>query len=194
MAKRVAPDEKPFRPLEESLIRSVIRGVSDSAAVPAALGGGEGTKIPGPPPAVPTGSAPRVLELADEVTQTTEIATRPQPTRPRTTLRTKESPTSALFERMDREKRVLLSRSEEAALDRAVARIGSELGTSLKLSHVLRACVSLLLHAEDELVQRARQSPRLIRPPNGDAPALAAFEKGVAQVLGHGFRDARPLR
>jgi hypothetical protein len=95
---------------------------------------------------------------------------------------------------MDREKRVLLTPSEDRALERVVANLGAELGTSLKLSHVLRSCIRILINAEDDLIERARANGRTIRPPNGDLPAIEAFEKIVAGVLQAGIRSARPIR
>lgn len=95
---------------------------------------------------------------------------------------------------MDREKRVLLTASEERTLERVVANIGAELGTSLKLSHVLRSCIRLVINAENELVDRARATGRTTRPPNGDLPAIEAFEKIIAGVLQSGIRAARQIR
>lgn len=194
MAKRVSPDEKPFRPLEDSLIRSVIQGRTGAAQD---VEPGEGTKVAPATPRAEVATVPnpaRTLTLAEEAPPPMLGPSRQPPAGRQSPTRGREAPVAVLSERMDREKRVLLSRSEEAALDRAVARMGTELGTSLKLSHVLRACVSLVLHSEDELVQRARQSPKLIRPANGDSPSLAVFERGVAQVLLSAFRDARQVR
>ena len=51
-------------------------------------------------------------------------------------------------QRLSREKRVLLSADEERQIERLVDRLGEDLGTSLKLSHLLRACMTLLCHAD----------------------------------------------
>jgi hypothetical protein len=105
------------------------------------------------------------------------------------------SPGSVPFvERMEREKRVLLTPTEERALERVVANIGAELGTSLKLSHVLRASIRLLIDAENELVERARATGRTVRPPNGDQAAIEAFEKVIANVVHSGIRSSRSIR
>jgi hypothetical protein len=50
-----------------------------------------------------------------------------------------------------------------------------------------------VLHAEEELIERARKTT-LIRPGNGNAPELAEFEHGIAQVVSTALREARPLR
>lgn len=95
---------------------------------------------------------------------------------------------------MEREKRVLLTPAEERSVERVVANMGAELGTSLKLSHVLRSCIRLVINAEDELIERARATGRMIRPPNSDLPGIEAFEKVIAGVLHAGFRSARIIR
>jgi hypothetical protein len=98
------------------------------------------------------------------------------------------------IEKLTREKRVLLTFSEEREIERLVARVAEGLATPVKLSHFLRAYMTLLLHAENELTKRARQAVPLHRPPNGDPVALAQFEHRLAQILSAAFRDAPPLR
>jgi hypothetical protein len=95
---------------------------------------------------------------------------------------------------MSREKRVLLTSDEEREIERLVDRIGEDLGTSLKLSHVLRACMTVLCQAEGELHNAAMIVGPLIRPANGDAIALAQFEYDLAKLLSKALRDARPIR
>jgi hypothetical protein len=95
---------------------------------------------------------------------------------------------------MEREKRVLLTPSEERAFERAVSGIAAELGTSLKASHVLRSCIRLVVNAENDLIERARENGRVVRPPNGDLAAIEAFEQVIATVLQAGIRSSRPIR
>jgi hypothetical protein len=66
---------------------------------------------------------------------------------------------------------------EERAIERLVDRMAEHVGASLKLSHVLRACMAVMCHAEEEILRHASRT-RLIRPANGDAVALAQFELG----------------
>jgi hypothetical protein len=176
MAKRT--EEKPFRPLEASLVHEVMHGTAAVAVeAPPVLPKTIELRQP-PPEAAPFRAEPVYM-----------TPPRPQPKPART--RPVEAP---LVERMEREKRVLLTPSEERALERVVANIGAELGTSLKLSHVLRSAIRLVIAAEDELIQRARDNGRTIRPPNGDLAAIEAFEKVIATVLQGGIRSARPIR
>jgi hypothetical protein len=58
----------------------------------------------------------------------------------------------------------------------------------------LRACVTLLRHTEEQIVDHARQTGSLTRPSNGDPAALAEFEFRLAQILSAAFRDAARLR
>jgi hypothetical protein len=104
------------------------------------------------------------------------------------------APQMPTMEKLAREKRVLLTFSEEREIERLVARVAEELATPVKFSHLLRAYMTLLLHAENEITKRARQAVPLHRPPNGDPVALARFEHRLAQILSAAFRDAPPLR
>jgi hypothetical protein len=113
---------------------------------------------------------------------------------PRTPSAGPVEPPPPAVEKLTREKRVLLTASEEREIERLVARVAEEVTTPVKLSHMLRAFMTLLLHAETEITKRARQMAPLHRPPNGDPLALARFEQRLAQILSAAFRDAPPLR
>ena len=95
---------------------------------------------------------------------------------------------------LHREKRVLLTPEEERQVERLVVRIGEQLGTSLKLSHLLRACMTVLCHAEAEVIRFSLEHKSLKRPANGDAVALAQFEEALAKLLSKSLRDAPLIR
>ncbi len=99
-----------------------------------------------------------------------------------------------IVEKFDQEKRILFTRSENQALDRLVFSLACRLNTQVKTSHLLRAVVSLLLHAEDEIDKRAGEVGALTRPPNGDPKALQRFERELASIVSAALRDAGPLR
>jgi hypothetical protein len=88
-----------------------------------------------------------------------------------------------------REKRVLLDAEEDVLIEAQVQRLAAELGTPLKLSHVLRAYLALFRRAEPHLLARARQAGPLSRPSNGDLEALSRFEDEVAGLLVAALRD-----
>ena len=165
MAKRVAQDERPYRPVEEALVRSVMNRVKTAESV-------------------------ETVEAQGEY-QPAEVA---ESTFLRPTLQRQTAVQSQPPEKLSREKRVLLSPSEERDIERLVARVAEAVGTPVKLSHLLRAYMVLLLHAENEIIKRAQQAPSMRRPPNGDPIALASFEQGVAQILSAALREAAPLR
>jgi hypothetical protein len=172
MGKRAPADEKPFNPVEAALVRSVM--------------------APEPPPEAPAvvvrpPAVPQDLPVKDP--PETDGATRPKLLRS-LQLRT---PTPQP-DKLNREKRVLLTQAEEREVERVVASIAEELSTPVKLSHLLRACVTLLRHAEEQIVDQARQTGSLTRPSNGDPAALAEFEFRLAQILSAAFRDAARLR
>ena len=77
---------------------------------------------------------------------------------------------------------------------RVVSRLADQLQTSVEWSHVGRALVVLLRHAESEIVKHARRNGPLTRPPNDQAIAMAEFEQRIAQILLRALREATPLR
>lgn len=188
MAKRVPADEVPYRPLDKVLVQSVLAGPPPPSE---SYGGRGGAVAVAPLPSVPESPGPRtsprieraspIFLRAAELPSGTDQKARPQ------------SASDLGLERRDREKRVLLSRTEDRDVERLVDRLAGELGTPAKLSHFLRGCITMMLHAEEELVERARKTA-VTRPGNGNAPELAEFEHVIAQLLASAFREARPLR
>src|SRR5215475_8460362 len=174
MGKRVAPDERPYRPVEEALVRSVLDPQEDSSI-------GELPRANG----LPQVSRPLDTDAVAGIPRQGILAGIQGNGHD-------SGPTTA--EKLSREKRVLLTLAEEREIERLVARVAEELATPVKLSHMLRAYMTLLLHAEGEITKRARLTGPLHRPPNGDAVALARFEHQLAKILSAAFRDAPPLR
>jgi hypothetical protein len=175
MGKRVAPDERPYRPVEEALVRSVLDPQEDTSI-------GEQPQANG----LPQVSRPLETDAVAGIPRQGILAGIQGNGHD-------SSPTSTA-EKLSREKRVLLTLAEEREIERLVARVAEELATPVKLSHMLRAYMTLLLHAEGEITKRARLTGPLHRPPNGDAVALARFEHQLAKILSAAFRDAPPLR
>jgi hypothetical protein len=173
MGKRVPEDEKPFNPVEAALVRSVLA-----------------EEPPAAEPIIPSSIGQIHLSGENEKQERNGFdhleSHRREPT---------ANPQVLLVEgKLNREKRVLLSQPEERELERLVNRVAGELSTPVKLSHLLRACVTLLRHAEDQIADQARQAGPLIRPSNGDPAALAEFEHRIARILSAAFRDAARIR
>lgn len=148
MAKRVTPGERPYNPVNEGLVRSVMSEKVEQAPQPA-------------------------FHLA-----------KPNP-QERTQAR------SATIERLEREKRFLVTESEDSRLNRLVGDLAVELGTPVKLSHLVRGALRMLMDTSDQIIDAARGAPPLQRPANGDLPALADFEHKISMVLKKGIYRSR---
>lgn len=164
MAKRVSPQEKGWNPVEASLVGDVFNP-QEQATIQT-----EGS------PALSTSRAVSIDAHRDQSKATREADPEEEP---------KE------VEKLSREKRVLLTESEEDTLERLVKDISKKLGTSVKLSHVLRATVSLLMHSQDEILKQSQKMGRLKRPPNNDSAALAVFEHNLARIVDRAIRGSR---
>ncbi len=168
MGKRVPVEEKPFNPVEQALVRSVLEDLpqkdqeetvqESTAKVRQEAGPGKVVSLP------------------------------PQPQANRQSI--SNVPT---LEKRTREKRMLLTETEEEEIEQLISEIGRELKTNLTLSHVLRACLFTVDHARSEIKKEARKSAPLKRPPNGDLVGLSRFERSLAQILMAAFHDSRPI-
>lgn len=203
MAKQAPKDEKPFRPVDESLVRAVTLGKLEEKD-------SQGSKVElsrrrseGGLNALKSLALKGPLDLnrkkKTSIGEEGERELRGNPEyepweidvfgRPMNHAIKNRLPENA--EKLTLEKRVLLSPSESRALERVASSLAGELGTSLKMSHVLRACTSLILNSEQEIIRAARESERLIRPPNGDIKALQKFERKLSKLLLKGFEESR---
>lgn len=193
MAKRT--EERPFRPLDASLVAAVMTGntaVAQEVSEPEPIKTVELSRLVQSAPGSGGGEAETRLEARTEAPR--QFASTQPARQPARRAPMPQTMPPSLEEGLNREKRVLLTRSEERTLERVVANIAAELGASLKLSHVLRSCIRLIIDAEGEIVERARATGRTVRPPNGDLAAIEAFEKVIANVLQAAIRSARPVR
>ena len=177
MAKRASPNEEPFRPLlERDLVTAALAGVTQS---PVALPGAKGSH----PTTIGSADLPRT-DLPRRVEQI-----RPRSSSPQSVLAA-SSGLDSLVEKFDHEKRILLTRGESHATDRLITELAHRIGAQVKISHVIRGLIALLLNAEAEIDRRAGEAAPLSRPANGDAQALQRFEQAIGAILASGIRDA----
>lgn len=198
MAKKLPQNEQPYEPVKAALVDSVLRPLAPKRNdEPAA-------------PKLAVVPSPAAREQASVASAAPEPARQPERREPAERSETtgaealeRERPkqqftgrqTRALdAERLTREKRCLLTRVEETELEALVQRVAHELHTSVKTSHVLRAAIQVIRHAEEEIISAARQMGPLSRPANSDATKLAEFELHVATLLSTALRRAPPLR
>ena len=85
--------------------------------------------------------------------------------------------------------RVLLPVSEREELDDLVVKLAGELGTRVKLSHVVRSCLTLLRRSEEQILKRAGRARGLVRPTNHETIALAEFEDALTDLIDAAFHD-----
>lgn len=88
-----------------------------------------------------------------------------------------------------REKRVLVDAEEDVLIEAQIQRLAAELGTPLKLSHVLRGFLEMFRRAEPQIMVEARRVGPLTRPSNGDLAGLNRFEEEIGKVLVAAFRE-----
>ncbi len=98
------------------------------------------------------------------------------------------------IERLTKYNKFLTTQTEKLELERLAARVSGALGVSVRSSHLIRACLIHLLHAESEIIRRAERQPSPRRPSNTETIALAEFDHMIAEILSHAFRAAGPVR
>jgi hypothetical protein len=180
MAKRVAPEEKPYSPVQEALARDVLvkrppRPAEDARPPLAVVEGAEAEPVPPAPPAPPVAFPPPAAAPAAE-------ASDPAPG---------PAPRTAKKRDLTREKRMLLTRDEERELDRLIDEISDELGVRVKVSNVMRASVALLFNVREELTKQCRRAKFSKRPRNGDPTEIANFEENLARLFESAVRNTR---
>lgn len=182
MAKRAPVGEMPYRPLLDP-------SVLNAALAPASIS----PQAPEPQKKIVEFARPLEQRRIEEpkILAESQIARAPVE---KIIERKATSPEATFTEKLDQERRLLLTRSESQAVDRLVSSLATRLNTQVKSSHVLRAMVTLLLNSEGDVDKRAGEVGSLTRPPNGDLKGLQKFEAEIANIIGSGIRDAGPVR
>lgn len=195
MAKRAPKEEKPFRPLEAALIHNVMMhsSLEESAdslesSEPSEYSVVEVGEViqKAAPPAKP--EAPLMQVVPKKVDQHIQAA--------RAVMQAPiaEQPIDETFyERKEKEKRFLVSATEEAELNQLVTTLAKELGCTLKLSHIVRACMKAVLNSKDEIIVKAKDNPALIRPANGDLAGIDRFDTELAKMVIAGIKRGQSL-
>jgi hypothetical protein len=90
--------------------------------------------------------------------------------------------------------RTLIPADERDDFDALVTSLAKRLGSRLKGSHVLRACIRCLLRAEEHLLRRSDKMGKLFRPANNNPLAMAKFEDDLTDLIDAAFHDTVPRR
>lgn len=170
MAKRRDPAQKEYNPLDDARGRLPI----ELELVREVIG------EPSPAPAAAAAPAPEPLPkrvILDGLPDPLEA-------------RPKRIPQ---LERLTKYNKFLTTPTEKLELERLAARISGALGVSVRPSHLIRACLIYLLHAENEIVGHAERQDSIKRPSNTESVALAEFDQMIAGILSQAFRQAKPI-
>jgi hypothetical protein len=218
MAKRRAPGQKEYNPLDDArgrlpiddeLIRAVVsdpapanptpvppRQRNDDSPVSPDVAPPSAPHVPPPLPlamAVPQHLTD--LHVSVEEPRLFEEALRDEHRRDPSVRRDERMQGKGLrLEKLTAYNKFLTTQTEKFELERLTARVSGALGASVKPSQLIRACLVLLLRAENEVIRRAERQPQVKRPSNTEAVALAEFDQILAEILSQAFRDAGPIR
>src|SRR6185295_3556333 len=164
MAKRREPGQREYNPLDDARGRLPIDIdlVRDVISTPAAATARIGTAL---------------VEISAPLPAKTPAAFESEPTAK-----------SISVERLTKYNKFLTTPTEKLELDRLAARISGALGVSVRSSHLIRACLIHLLHAETAIIQLAEKQQPIKRPSNAESVALAEFDQIIAELLSQAFR------
>jgi hypothetical protein len=186
MPKRIAPDERPYSPVQEALARDVLTRHRDrpDAAPGLAVVEGPADREETTPVPVPRAEATEVAKAPPApVSFPSAPAAEPDEPQP--------APRTAKKRDLTREKRMLLTREEERELDRLIEEISDELGVRVKVSNVMRASVTLLFNVREELAKQCRRAQFSKRPRNSEPTEIANFEENLARLFDSAVRNTR---
>ncbi len=182
--KLEAHEAKPFQPLKTSFVQSALDDTppeQDQGGVAVAIEPDMTTEQESVTPPAPT---PRRAER--------KVVTIPRaPEAP--SRRSRALPAPMAGERLNRPLKVQLTGSERTEITRIVNELSRTVGTTVSVSHVARALLMVFRHAEDNVLERAKQRGTMRRPPNDDLTALTVFEHELAKLLIGALRDSKPL-
>lgn len=195
MPKRIAPDERPYSPVQEALARDVLtkhrpRPLADAKPDLAVVEGHDVDVDADPNPDADASpiETPAQAQVKPAKAPPAPVAF-PAPAEPG--MESDAPPRTAKKRDLTREKRMLLTRDEERELDRLIEEISDELGVRVKVSNVMRASVTLLFNVREELAKQCRRAKFSKRPRNSEPTEIANFEENLARLFDSAVRNTR---
>jgi hypothetical protein len=188
MAKRTPPGQEEYRPLNQQRVQSVL-----GHKAPVHEPNPDSETVEALPPAPPERDepAPGSAEQPENTPQLTVVSGgRKKTTR---TSEPQKEPVRANRKELSREKRMLLSESEEQLFEELVSGISKHLRVKVKSSNVLRACLSLLLHVQGELLKQCARMQPPQRPRYDEPTSIAVFEEELARIFDSAIRNTKSL-
>jgi hypothetical protein len=167
MARRVSAQEKPFNPVGEALARSVLEPEVEEA--------------PAHSPA-PSQSKPKPTDGKKQNIPSAQEQDKPDGS---------EEPVND--KKLKQVRRFLVTGEENFTLEQLATDIGRRLGTTIDVSHLLRATTTLLLNSSEELLKQSEKMRGVKRPSNNDAAGLVAFEYNLTRLVDRAIRNSKVL-
>lgn len=190
MARRRTPGQREYNPLDDARGRLAI----DPDLVRAVMDPREESLLSSAPATAPVAGPPVPSDSAAVVAQPpAPVSTAMMSGAAQTAPQAVAAPKGLVVERLTKYNKFLTTPSEKLELDRLAARISGALGVNVRPSHLIRACLIHLLHAENEIIEQSQNTHPLRRPSNTEAIALAEFDQLIAEILYYAFRSAKPL-
>jgi len=190
MAKRTPPEEQEYRPVSEHLARSVL--AHRARPVPQSDEPSGADEAPGPEPTreVEPEAAPQDGKAQDAPTLK---VLRPKKAKGARGGEPAKEPVRAKRKEMTVEKRMMVSIDEDRLFEELVSGIRRELRVKANGSNVLRACVTLLFHVQDELLKQCRRMEPPQPPRKDDPTSIRVFEEHLARLFDSAIRNTKSL-
>jgi len=190
MAKRTPPEEQEYRPVSEQLARSVL--AHRARPVPEAEPPPEEDEAPEPEPT--RESKPESDASVAKVQEAPALkVVRPKKTRGAKANEPVKEPVRAKRKEMTVERRMMLSFEEDRLFEELVNALRGELRVKANGSNVLRACVSLLFHIQDELFKQCRRLEPPQSPQKNDPTSIRVFEEHLARIIDSAVRNTKSI-
>jgi hypothetical protein len=190
MAKRTPPEEQEYRPVNEQLARSVL--AHKARPVPQDEPPAKVDEPPAPEPPTEDEPPPEPPQARAQSTPSPKVVTAKRGRTPKATETPKE-PVRAKRKEMTIERRMMLSPEEDRLLEELVSGIRTELRVKANGSNVLRACVTLLFHVQEEVLKQCRRMATPQPPRKDDPTSIRVFEEHLARLFDSAIRNTKSL-
>lgn len=190
MAKRTPPEEQEYRPVNEHLARSVLS--HRPRPVPQVEPPATEDEVPEPEPKTEDEAPSEGPEARAQSTTRLKVVPAKRGRAPKSSDPPRE-PVRAKRKEMTVEKRMMLSPEEDRLFEELVSGIRRELRVKANGSNVLRACVTLLFHMQDELLKQCRRMEPPQPPRKDDPTSIRVFEEHLARLFDSAVRNTKSL-
>jgi hypothetical protein len=190
MAKRTPPEEQEYRPVNEQLARSVLSHRARPAPQDEQPSEENEALEPEPTRELEAETDRRQAQAQDPPALK---VVRPKKARTAKASEPAKEPVKAKRKEMTIEKRMMVSPEEDRLFEELVGGIRRELRVKANGSNVLRACVTLLFHVQDEVLKQCRRMEPPQPPRKDDPTSIRVFEEHLARLFDSAIRNTKSL-